>query len=298
MSAVLSLMLTLGAAELHAQASDPAAAEALFREGRALLAAGEYARACGKFSESNRLDPAVGTVFNLAECEERLGHLARAWTLFQEVVQRLPDGDERRAIAEARAKNLEARLPRLRIRLTAGAPPGTRVERDGVELGAASLDTALPVDPGDHRVVVRAPGHADREFRVKLAAGEARALDVAPGIATQVAGEHAPSDGSGQKTLGFVIGGVGLAALAGGAITGAMVLGKKSTVDQNCDAEKRCNQRGLDAAAAGETLGMVTTIALAAGAVGLGAGTYLVLSAAPSDAHGASTAGATLFGRF
>lgn len=299
-SALFALAWLLAASELHAQSSDPAAAEALFREGRTLMTAGEYARACEKFSESNRLDPAIGTVFNLADCEERRGHLARAWTLFQEVLQRLPDGDERRAIAAGRSKNLEARLPRLRIRLGDGAPSGTRVERDGVELGGASLDTPLPVDPGAHRVVVRAPGHADAEFRVTLSSGESRELVVVPGAATKAQGSVKPGvpTESSQKTVGLVIGGIGLAAIVGGAITGAMVLGKKSTVDQNCDSSKRCNDRGLDAADSGKTLGVITTVALAAGGVALGAGTFLVLSAAPSDQHGAASASATLFGRF
>jgi hypothetical protein len=215
-------------------------------------------------------------------------------------VQRLPDGDERRAIAAARAKHLDARLPRLRIRLVASAPVGTRIERDGVELGRASLDTPLPVEPGSHRVVVRAPGHADREFRVTLAAGEALDVVVMPGVATGANPEPTTSSdsGSGQKTAGFVVAGAGLLALAGGVITGAMLLGKKSTVDQNCDASKRCNARGLEAADAGETLGVLTTVALATGAVALGAGTYLVLSASPNDDRGAASASAALFGRF
>jgi hypothetical protein len=34
------------------------------------------ATACVKFAESERLDPAGGTLVDLAKCEERLGHLA------------------------------------------------------------------------------------------------------------------------------------------------------------------------------------------------------------------------------
>ena len=67
-------------------ARDPAAAEALFREGRTAAQKKDFTTACAKFRESNRLDPAVGTVFNIADCEERLGRLATSWTLFQEVV--------------------------------------------------------------------------------------------------------------------------------------------------------------------------------------------------------------------
>src|SRR5262245_3713870 len=47
-------------ASAHAQASDPALAEALFQQARAEMSAGDYAGACPKFKESYRLDPATG----------------------------------------------------------------------------------------------------------------------------------------------------------------------------------------------------------------------------------------------
>ncbi|NOU28880.1 MAG: hypothetical protein HOO96_13330, partial [Polyangiaceae bacterium] len=48
-------------------------AETLFREGRKALEAGDYAVACAKFAESQRIEPAPGTLLNLAGCEERSG---------------------------------------------------------------------------------------------------------------------------------------------------------------------------------------------------------------------------------
>jgi hypothetical protein len=102
---------------------------------------------------------------------------------------------------------------------------------------------------------------------------------------------------SGTKTLGYVVGGVGLAAALTGVVTGILVLDRKHTVDQNCNADKRCNSVGLDAARSGKTLGIATTIALSAGAVGLGAGTYLVLSASSGKSSGMQT-GFALRGAF
>jgi hypothetical protein len=280
-----------------AQGTDPAAAEALFREGRTLADAGDFAGACAKFRESERLDPAIGTVFNIADCEERQNHLARAWTLYREVAQRLPSSDGRRGIAEQRVSALEPRLPRLNVRLAAAAPAGSRVEKDGVVLGAASLGSELPLDPGDHVVRVTAPGREAREYRVTLAEGEHVTLDVEPGVASALksgsgvsdAGAAGPDSGSGQKTAGYVLGAVGLAGLVTGAVAGYLVLDAKSTVDAECDAEKRCTPEGLDAADSGETFGIVTTIGLAVGAVGFGVGSYLVLSASPaSDERGPS----------
>src|SRR4051794_10088 len=59
-------------------------AEALFVEAKALLQAGEIARACAKLAESERLDPAAGTLLNLADCYEKNGQLASAWVTFRE----------------------------------------------------------------------------------------------------------------------------------------------------------------------------------------------------------------------
>src|SRR5262249_31949834 len=61
------------------------------------------------------------------------------------------------------------------------APSGTIVARDGVLLQAASLDTALPTQPGAHAIVVRAPGRQEQRFDLTMAEGEARELEVAPG---------------------------------------------------------------------------------------------------------------------
>ena len=52
------------------QASDVARADLAFREGRALLTEGNYDAACPKLEESQRLDPALGTLVNLAVCYE------------------------------------------------------------------------------------------------------------------------------------------------------------------------------------------------------------------------------------
>ena len=49
-----------------ARGQDRAAAEAAFDEGRQLATNGRYAEACLRFEASERLDPAVGSLLNLA----------------------------------------------------------------------------------------------------------------------------------------------------------------------------------------------------------------------------------------
>jgi hypothetical protein len=239
------------------------------------------------------LDPAVGTVFNIADCEEKLGRLATSWTLFQEVVQRLPPADNRRAIAEQRSSKLEPRVPKLSIHLGGTARTDVTVRRDGVSLGSASLDTPLPVDPGDHVVIVEAPGARPAEFHARVAEGDNAVLAVSVGEALP-AGEQTGTGigtgtGAGERTpshtAAYVVGGLGVAGLVTGAIAGVLTLSKKSTVNSECIG-KECSQAGLDAANAGKTLGVVTTVGLITGVVGLGAAAYLFVSA-PSPTESA-----------
>jgi serine/threonine-protein kinase len=74
------LLLT---ATAHAQ-NDKAAAEALFDQGVRLMKQNSFNDACPKLEESERIDPAVGTLLYLGECYERVGKTASAWATFRE----------------------------------------------------------------------------------------------------------------------------------------------------------------------------------------------------------------------
>jgi len=75
-----------------------------------------------------------------------------------------------------------------------------------------------------------------------------------------------------------VVGAIGIAALVVGGVTRGLALGQKKTIDGHCDAEKFCDQTGMDAVSSVRTLQTVSTVSLIAGAVGLSTGAYLVLS--------------------
>jgi hypothetical protein len=185
------LMISPRHTRADAPPADAAAGEVLFREGRRLMKVGDLAGACAKFEESQRLDPAPGTMANLADCEEKLGRLASAWQHWRSTADRLPANDRRRVTALARAAALEANLPRLMIEVAADQPEGLTIHRDGVPLGRASLGEALPLDPGRHQIVVSAPGRRPLSYDVALAAGEQRKLVVAAGPSQPGAGATA-----------------------------------------------------------------------------------------------------------
>ncbi len=284
----------LFAATPRARADDLATAQALFEAARIAQTHGDYAAACPKFAESERLDPAPGTLLNLADCEEHLGHLALAWDAWHEGIALLPRGDERLPLARQRAQALDSRLPRLILQLDPNAPAGTKVRRDETEIGTASLGTALPVDPGLHVVRVEADGRSPESTEVTLAEGETRTLDVAPGppIAppasapppavpvTASAPTNAPErrrSGAGLRTAGWVVGGVGVVGLGIGAATGLLAMSREATVNVHCVAAKGCDPTGYSAATSGHTLAIESNVSFAAGAVLVAAGISLIL---------------------
>jgi hypothetical protein len=279
-------------------ARDPAAAEALFEQGRRALEQNDLETACAKFAESQSLDPAVGTLMNWATCEERKGLIATAWQHWRAALAELPADDDRLAFARQRVAALEPRLPYLTITLAPSAPSDTRVERDGVALGRASLGTALPVDPGTRSIAVRAPGFEPRTLQLTIAEGEKKRLEVAPGdpLPAAAPSDSAASNASSQSTIGWALIGAGAAGVITGVVTGLMLNAKRDDVEANCLPEG-CNSTGLDAASDGKTLLVVNAVGWGVGIAGLGAGAYLVLSS-PQTSHSPSGFGLSYRGRF
>jgi hypothetical protein len=155
------LLLVVPAIPAAASAdSSSASAHSLFLDARAAMDRGDFETACPKLEESMRLDAAVGTQLNLADCYERVGKVASAWAGFLDAASMAKSAHqaEREKLARTRAKALEPRLPKLVIDVDASAEPGLDVLRDGVAVGAASWGTPIVVDPGTHDVVASAPG--------------------------------------------------------------------------------------------------------------------------------------------
>lgn len=233
---ILGCALVVCAARADAQSRDAAAADALFREARALMKSGDHKAACPKLLESHKLDPAAGTAINLGDCWERVGRLADALQAYRDALELMKPGDTRVAPVKAQIAVVEKRVPTLSVRLAPGAPEGARVKRDTLDLGEGSLGVALPVNPGPHWIVIVAPGRADRRQKVVISEGEHRELEVrvaprsAEGPTEEPAREgtavaeparnptagDADGGGSSRTTWAYVAVGVGVAGIGAG----------------------------------------------------------------------------------
>jgi hypothetical protein len=171
------------AASPHALAQSASVqAQSLFDEGRALIKAGKLAEACTAFESSQKLDPAITTLLNLAECREQNHQLATAWGLFVDAnrMARTSNNDKLARVATSHARKLEPRLSKLTIAI----PPdrqvaGLEVLRDKEPLNPASWNHALPIDGGTYTITARAPGrtpwNASRTIKVE---GDAVVVEV------------------------------------------------------------------------------------------------------------------------
>ncbi|HWO09490.1 MAG TPA: hypothetical protein VNN80_08420, partial [Polyangiaceae bacterium] len=185
-SAVALLVLSLGiASEARAQsASDKASAETLFDEGKRLMDAKQYAQACPKLADSQRLDPGVGTVLNLALCYKLNGQTASAWSTYREAAAqaRAAHQDDREQLARDEAAALEKTLTRLTIEVSpaATAIAGLELKRDGAPVPSSLWGVPTPVDPGVRKVEATAPGKKPLVLEARAEGSGATAKIVIP----------------------------------------------------------------------------------------------------------------------
>jgi len=145
-----------------AAAQDTTKADETFHAGRALMKDGKLAEACPKFEESQKADPASGTLLALAYCQELSGLLASAranYLAAADLAAKEGKTEKQKASGE-RAEALSKRVSTLTILV----PPqlsrqaGLKVLRDGIELDRTSYDVRIPLNGGTHAIEVIAPG--------------------------------------------------------------------------------------------------------------------------------------------
>lgn len=169
-SAAMASITVASLASAEPTGEQRALATALFQEGKALLAAGDVAAACPKLEESQRLDPGLGTLLNVASCHVAAGRTATAWAELHEALalaERAGQHDRVR-FAQDRIAELAPRLSHLEVAVPA-PHEGMEVTLDAAPLARAAWGIAIPVDPGAHRVRAIAPGFTPWETTIVVA---------------------------------------------------------------------------------------------------------------------------------
>ena len=282
--AALAIAVSVGRA-----AADPriAKADQLFAEGKALFGT-NLAQACDKFEESLRYNPAaIGTLLNVALCDEKLGRIASAVAKFTEARDRAMEQGlvQHVRAAEQHIVALEADVPHLSIQLTE-ALPETRV-LIGDRVIALDETSNIAVDPGEVVVTVSAPARLPYHTKLVIDRSEHREI-VVPALARPVTVTSA------RRRIGQVT------TFAGGAAVGTAIglglyarhlyhaqFGHAMPGDGRCNDDLECERVGLKQTQRARTLANVATVVGIAGVAVAGVGAYLWLRApsrAPADA--------------
>jgi serine/threonine-protein kinase len=285
---------------------DAAVAQALFYEARQLMKDYKFAVACPKLEESLKLDYGIGTEFNLADCNEKLGKVATAWSGFLSVAMaaRSSHQADREKVAKDRAKALEPRLPKLTIEVPATANPQIEVKRDGAVVGGATWNMPVPVDPGSHEVTATAPDKLPWKTTVDVAEGKQAKVTVPDKLQNAPVAQApapapvpiaAPPDqasptttafpepiienrGGAQRTGGWILAGAGVASLAVGGAFGIDSIAQHNNAKSHCTGNV-CDAKGVSYRDSAMTAGDVSTITTIVGASALVGGVVLVLTA-------------------
>lgn len=282
-----ALCVIVALASAPAQADDAQSAESLFQEARVLVEKGDYVAACPKLEASQKLEPAVGTQFNLADCYEHLGRTASAYALFGQVarIARSAGKFEREKSAKERAAVLEPKLARVRLDVKAPAP-GLELRIDDALVEKASWSEPFPVDPGAHRLRASAPSHRAWESTLAGQPSQVVTVNVPELVDTAVHAAPAMVAGpSSQRTIAIVTGAFGAAGVLVGTVAGVVALSRRSTGERECPKDVysfRCpTEEGSSAWNTASTAGHVSTVGFIAGGVLL-AGAAVLWFTAPS----------------
>ena len=274
--------------------ADKSLATQLFKEGRALVDQGRVAEGCRKLEESQRLDPGGGTLLNLALCHEKEGRTATAWAEFTEAlgIARKDDRPQRAEIAQQHIEALEPTLSRLTVQVPPASDlPDLEIKRDGTAVRRAAWGTAMPVDPGDHLIeafalgkipwkhTVTVGGKADRQT---IAVPILENAPIAPTpLATSATSGPAPTPLVEVKKpispAAWVAYGIGAVGIGVGTYFGVNAISNQKTADTNCPADK-CNAAGTSANSDAIQAANLSTVGFGVGILGVGLGTFLVLS--------------------
>jgi hypothetical protein len=274
-----------------------ALAETLFYTARGLMDDNKIAKACKKFRESYRLDPAAGTLLNLAVCHEKEGRLASAWGEFRQAQAdaRRSNRSDREQLAKDAIARIEPELPYLTIIVPKGARvAGLGVQRNGVPLEEGAWETELPIDPGTNEITATAPQYKQEKKLITIEKRQHLTVTLDPLEPAPVERPPAPYWTS-SRVIGIAAIGAGAVAIGVGSVFGVNAMNNKSKSDSSCptfDGELRCQPGGASAMSTAQSQAWVADLGIGIGAAAVVTGGLLMLFGGAHQESGPAPAGA------
>lgn len=265
-------------------------AEALFEQGKQLLDSNATEEACGRFAESQRLEPAVGTLGMLAWCHELQGKTASAWREYlatAELASKVGDRAREKAARE-RATSLQLRLSTIRVEVREPAN-GLIITLEGSTLNQSEWGKAIPVDPGQIPVSACAKGFqcwtstTEVKGDAESAVVEIPPLKPVPVVRStepllKPAPPPSPALPPSRNWLGPAIaGGVAVVGLGFGTYYGMRTISKTNASQAHCDASNACDPEGGRLRDEARTASIVSNVSFGAGLAAAAVGTVLWL---------------------
>jgi hypothetical protein len=250
---------------------------------------GDFEHACPKLAASYTLDPALGTLLNLALCHERVGRVATARREYRDAIAAATAAgdDERLRFATERARAVEMRVPHLTIHVVAPVD-GLVVTRDGVIVPASELGVRIDVDPGDIDIGARAARKRAWTGRANVREG----ADVTVSIPELVDEPVVVAPTRKDYRAAIATGGVGVASVVAGSVLGLVARSRWSQARQHCSETTSglaCDSTGLALSRRASDYAIASTITIGVGIVGIG-GAIVLAKLRPARKHDAMIA--------
>lgn len=318
LAAVLAIAIATAplASALAGPAEDKATARELAKEGIAAQHKGDCNVAIERLERAESLFHAPPHLQFLARCYTKVGRLVDATETWRRLtLESLPATSPQAfkdAVAEANAElpKLEPRLAHLTLR-AAVKYDGLSVEVDGKTWPTAALDVARVIDPGTHALRAKATGFKTHEQSITVTEGASDTVvitldagaDPLPAASASASSSASAAPRPTASTVptspptpplryvGVVTAGVGVLALAGGAITGLSASAKFTKLESDCPVRSSCTVADLEQRKSSiQRLDTATNILLIGGGILVAAGVGLTILAPSPKGNGRTVA--------
>lgn len=293
----LLTLVTCAAAAQEENDSDKNAARELAEQAAKAMTAEDFATAQDLYQRAYALVPAPTLSLRHARALAKGGRWVEALEAYVRTTRtRLDDKSPaafREAVEQAQAElaELRPRVPKATI-VVKGIDRKSRalsVTVGGRVIAPALIGVAAPMDPGTHPVVAKTTDGREARATLEIQEKEEKSieLELPPAPEGAATGEPPKSESaklstadSSQKTWAFVALGVGAVGLGVGVTTGLMATSKHQSAEDACPKGVcREGSSGADDAESFRSLRTVSTIGYVVGALGVGAGVTLWLTA-------------------